>query len=328
MDNYLFKNIILLLVLLLGALLSLMVGAVNFDLFSILSKAELSDAAKIVLLEIRLPRTLMAILSGGGLALSGAVLQTYLRNPLADSGVLGISAFASMGAIIAIYFGLSAIGFWIVPVFGIVLAICSLLILLVLAQNGGTIIFILSGVILSSIAGGLIALFLSLAPNPYALSEMIDWQIGGFSDVSNNEIFIGAPLIIIGSIILFSLNRAISAFSLGDETAQSLGVDVAALRLKILLGVGIIVGAISSICGIISFVGLVVPHLIRPIFDNNPRKLLLPCFLFGGAFTVFADIIVRFLWLGGEVKLGVVMTLLGAPFFLYLLLKLKSAAVR
>lgn len=327
-NKYLWINAFLLFLLVLGSGLSLFIGKANVDLLALFDFDNAPEAAKIVLFEIRMPRAIMALLSGGGLAICGAVLQTYLRNPLADSGVLGISAFASLGAIIAIYFELSALGFWIVPTFGIFMAVLSLALLLLIVGNGGTIMFILSGIVLSAIAGGLIALFLSIAPNPYALSEMIDWQIGGFSDISNREVLFGAPLILIGAIILFNLTRPLSAFSLGDETAQSLGVDIQKIRTQILIGVGIIVGAISSLCGIISFVGLIIPHLLRPIFNNNPRYLLLPCFLFGGSFTIFADILVRLLWINGEIKLGVIMTLLGAPFFLHLLLSLRAKVAR
>lgn len=325
--KYAYLNILLLAALVVGVICSLSFGKVNFELGSLFEGGVKSVAARIVLFEIRLPRTIIAALSGGGLALSGAVLQSYLRNPLADSGVLGVSAFATLGAIIAIYFGVSAVGIWVIPVFAISLAILSLLLLLLLVGNGGTIVFVLAGVVLSALAGGLMALLLSLAPNPYALSEMIDWQIGGFNDVSNNEVLIATPLIVLGSLVLLKLGRPLEAFSLGEETAQSLGVNIKDLRLKLVIGVGFVVGAIGAVCGVISFVGLIVPHLMRPLVKDNPRLLLLPSFLFGALFTIAADVMVRFLWLGAELKLGVIMTLLGAPFFIYLLLNLRKKAL-
>ena len=321
--NYNRLNLVLALAFIISIFLSLLMGKVNFDLLAVFREGNESAAARIVLFEIRLPRTIIGTLCGGGLALCGAVLQSYLRNPLADSGVLGVSAFATLGAIIAIYFGFSASGFWVIPIFSIFMAVLSLVLLLLLVGNGGTIVFILAGVILSAIAGGLMALLLSLAPNPYALSEMIDWQIGGFSDVSNSEVIIAAPLVLLGAFILFGLGRSLDAFTLGEETAQSLGINISKLRLKLVLGVSIIIGAIGAVCGIISFVGLIVPHLIRPFVNNRPRLLLLPSFLFGAVFTISADILVRFVSLGGELKLGVIMTLLGAPFFFYLLYNLR-----
>ncbi len=298
------------------SVLSLLIGRAHINIF------DNSETANIILKDIRLPRTLVALLCGGALALCGAVLQGYLRNPLADSGVLGISAISSLGAVIAIYFGLSAIGYWVIPLLAIIFALLALLILIFIAKKGGgTLSFILTGIILSTLGGGLLSLALSFAPNPYAASEIIDWQIGSFSKTSFNDLFFTAPLIIIGSIILLLLGNELEALNLGEETAKTMGINIKSLQIKILIGVGLIVGAAVSVSGVLSFIGLIIPHILRPFYNNSPSKILLPSFLFGAAFTLLCDIFVRVLWLENELKLGIIMTIIGAPFFAYILWK-------
>lgn len=304
---------------------SLMVGKSNFQFWQAFQNNELSEAAKLILLEIRLPRTIIAIFCGGGLALSGAILQGYLRNPLADSGVLGISSFASLGAVIAIYFSLTAISFWILPILSICFSIVSILILLIIAgRDNSTIIFILSGVVLSALAGGLLSLILTLAPNPYAISEIYDWQVGSLSNISLREIYVAVPFILLGILMLFWGGTKLDALVFGEETAQSLGLNINRFRMIMIIGVGLIVGATTAICGILGFVGLIVPHLIRPFVRNQPSQTLLPSFLFGGFFMLLADICARILWFENELRLGVILTLLGAPFFFALLLRMKK----
>lgn len=307
------------------SIISLIVGKANFPFWKAFEGGKINDVYRLILLEIRFPRTFIAIICGGGLALTGAVLQGYLRNPLADSGVLGISSFSSLGAIIAIYFSLTSISFWILPILAICFAILSILILLAMAgRDNSTIVFILSGVVLSALAGGLLSLILTLSPNPYAISEIYDWQVGSLSNVSLREIMVASPFIFIGSLMLFKSGKKLDALVFGEETAQSLGLNVAKFRINMTIGVGLVIGAITAICGVLAFVGLIVPHLIRPLVGNQPSKTLIPSFLFGALFTLAADIVARILWFDNELRLGVILTLLGAPFFFALLIRMKG----
>lgn len=320
--HWAFAAILILAILAIG---SLFIGRANFALDEYLPGSPKYEAAMLVLLEVRLPRTLFAIICGAALAVSGAALQGHLRNPLADAGVLGISSFASLGAVIAIYFGLSSLAFWVLPVMAIVFAWLSMvLLLLIVGRDITAIYFILAGVLLSTISGALMTLALNFAPNPYAIAEIINWQIGSFSEVSMREVALTTPFIAIGFIILARNAKGLDALSLGEETAQSLGLNLQKSRRNIILGVGLLVGAVTSISGIIGFVGLIVPHIVRPWVGSVPSRILLPSAILGASLTLAADILVRLLWFGNELKIGVIMAIIGAPFFLYLLIQMRK----
>ncbi|KAF0186786.1 MAG: Hemin transport system permease HmuU [Hyphomonadaceae bacterium] len=307
------------------AIISLLIGRANFAFSEFLPSSPKYEAALLVLLEVRLPRTLFAILCGAALAVSGAALQGHLRNPLADAGVLGISSFASLGAIIAIYFGLSSLAFWVLPAMAIVFAWLSMaLLLLIVGRDVTAIYFILAGVLLSTISGALMTLALNFAPNPYAIAEIINWQIGSFSEVSMREVALTAPFIVIGLLILAQNAKSLDALSLGEETAQSFGLNLQKSRRNLILGVGLLVGAVTSISGVIGFVGLIVPHIVRPWVGSVPSRILLPSALLGACLTLAADILVRLVWFGNELKIGVIMAIIGAPFFLHLLVQMRK----
>lgn len=304
---------------------SLLIGRANFALSEILPSAPKHDAAMLVLIEIRLPRTLFAIVCGAALAMSGATLQGHLRNPLADAGVLGISSFASLGAVIAIYFGLSTFGFWVLPMLAIAFAWASMVLLLAIVGRQTTaIFFILAGVLLSTISGALLTLALNFAPNPYAIAEIINWQIGSFSEIGMREVLLALPFVAIGFVVLAHGAKGLDALSLGEETAQSLGIDLQKSRRNLVLGVGLLVGAVTAISGVIGFVGLIVPHIVRPWVGNVPSRILLPSAIVGAVLTLAADILVRLLWFGNELKIGVIMAIIGAPFFLHLLIQMRT----
>jgi iron complex transport system permease protein len=305
---------------------SLLIGRANFALPEYLPSSMKHKAAMLVLLEVRVPRTIFACLCGAALAVSGASLQGYLRNPLADAGVLGISGFASLGAVIAIYFGLSSLAFWVLPAMAIMFAWLSMFLLLVIVgRNNFAIYFILAGVFLATISGALMTLALNFAPDPYAIAEIVNWQIGSFSEVSIREVLLVAPFIVLGLVILARGAKCLDALSLGEETAQSLGVNLQKSRRTMVIGVGLLVGATTSISGIIGFVGLIVPHLVRPMVASVPSRVLLPSAILGAILTLAADILVRLIWVGNELKIGVIMAIIGAPFFLYLLLSMRGA---
>lgn len=278
-----------------------------------------------IILDLRLPRTLLAIVVGGVLGLSGAVLQGYLRNPLADPGVLGVSACAAFGAVMAIWFGIAGAGIWVLPLCAMLAAVAGMALLYLLAvETNRVTTFILAGIILNSLAGALTSFAISIAPNPFATAEIINWMMGALTDRSMDDVLIILPFALLGGGLLLTTGRALDGLSLGEMTARTMGIDLSATHKRILIGVGISVGATVAVTGIIGFVGLVVPHLLRPLVGARPGALLVPSIFGGSALVLAADTVVRLLPGGTEVKLGIVMAVLGAPFFLYLLLKMRS----
>ena len=300
-------------------LLSLFMGV---DGFTVAGSAE---ARRMILLEVRLPRALLGFMVGGTLGLAGAVLQGYLRNPLAEPGILGISGGAALGAVIAIHSGLAQVVALALPLAGLTGAALATLALTVLAGRGtGSVTLILAGVAVSSLAAALTSLALNLAPNPFAASEMLYWLMGSLTDRSLTHVWLAAPLMAIGCLLLASTARDLDALSLGEAAAQNLGVDPTRLRWVVVSGTALAVGAATAVCGAISFVGLMVPHLLRPLTSGEPGQLLLPSFLGGAALVLLADVALRILSPMGDLRLGVLTALIGAPFFLWLVLSRRS----
>ncbi|TXG85573.1 MAG: iron ABC transporter permease [Sphingomonadales bacterium] len=276
-----------------------------------------------IILDLRLPRALLALLVGGGLGLCGAALQGYLRNPLADPSVLGISSSAALGAVFSIFVGLSGAA-WALPGFALAgAATATVLLSLVVGRGGSPTLLVLTGVMLSSLTAALTTLLISLAPNPFATSEIVTWLIGALTDRSIEDVWLALPLILLGGVALLGIGPALDALSLGEAAAQSLGVNLARLRWRLVIGVGLTVGGAVAVSGVIGFVGLIVPHLLRPLAREQPSALLLPSALGGAALLLVADTLVRLAPGASELRVGVAMALVGAPFFLWLLLKLR-----
>ena len=282
------------------------------------------DPLWVIILELRIPRTILGVAVGFALGVSGAALQGYTRNPLADPGVLGVSALAALGAVMTLFFGVTISSPWLLPLGAMTGAIGGVAVLLLLAGATSSVLtFILAGAILNTVASAGVALALSLSPNPWALNEIVNWLMGSLVDRSNSDVFISIPLIALGCGLLMMTARALDALTLGDMGARSLGVNLAATRLLLALGVGLATGASVAATGVIGFVGLVTPHLMRPLVGARPGALLIPSGLAGTVLVLAADIIVRLMPSVVEIKLGVAMAVLGGPFFLGLLLVLR-----
>jgi iron complex transport system permease protein len=276
-----------------------------------------------IIAELRLPRTLLAALVGAALGLSGAAMQGYLRNPLADPGLFGVSSGAALGAVISLYFGYVASPL-LLPAFsltgaGITMAILALLV----GRSGSVIVFTLAGVILSSVAGSMTALAISLAPTPFATSQIVTWLMGALTDRSWDDVWLALPLLALGCVLLAFTGRTLDALTLGESAARSMGVDPLRLQLLIVIGVALCVGASVATAGIIGFVGLIVPHLVRPFVGNRPSAVLLPSALAGALLLLLADSLVRAVPTVSELRLGIAMSMLGGPFFLVLLLRMR-----
>ena len=277
-----------------------------------------------ILLELRLPRALLGIVIGAALGLGGAALQGYLRNPLADPGTLGISSMAAFGAVLSIYFGAADLHPWVLPASGVAGALVGMAALLLLAgMTASPLTLILAGVILTSLAAAGIALVLSLSPSPWAAGEIVRWLLGALADRSLDDLFISAPPILVGAVLIFVSRRALDALTLGEIGARSLGVELGRAQWQLAAGMGLVVGGSVAVSGIIGFVGLVVPHLLRPLVGARPSALLMPSAIGGAALVLAGDVVVRLLPGGSEVQLGVVMSLIGAPFFFALLYSMR-----
>ena len=284
-----------------------------------------ADAARLIFMEIRLPRALLGLLIGGALGLSGAALQGYLRNPLAEPGLLGMSGGASLGAVLAIHSGLSAILPLALPLGGLAgAALATLAVLLLAGERSGPLTLILAGVAISSVTAALTTLALNLAPNPFASVEMVFWMMGSLTDRSLLHLWLAAPIMIVGMGLLMMLGRSLDALTLGEAAAQNLGVDARRLKLTLVAGTALAVGPATSVAGTIAFVGLVVPHLLRPLVGHEPGRLLFASLLGGALLVLSADIALRLILPFGDLRLGVVTALLGAPFFLWLVLKTRA----
>ncbi len=322
--------IILLLVL---ALISLRIGPVPIsasELIDALLRSDSSDQAfrhSMIVSELRLPRLLLAILVGASLGVSGAALQGLLRNPLAEPGLLGVSSCAGLGAVICLYFGLSALSIWLLPTMAMAgAALATLLLYWIGRHSAGNLTLILSGIALSSLAAALTSLALNLAPTPADVRDMVLWLLGSLNYRSFTDIQLCLPFVAAGLALLLCCGSKLDALTLGEGEAQSLGVNLPALQRQIILGTALAVGSCVAVTGAIGFVGLVVPHLLRRWVDYQPSRLLLSSAVGGAVLLLTADIALRLLSSTQEIMLGVVTALIGAPFFLLLVLRQKREA--
>lgn len=320
------------LILVLGALMallafaSMLVGpatAGTFELFDMMNHGK-ADTAWMIMREVRFPRTALAMLVGMTLGMAGAALQGFLRNPLADPGVIGVSPAASLGAVLALYTGLSTVMPLALPLMGIVGALLCAVVLQGLARRGGVLTLVLAGVAVSSLCAALMSMALNLSPNPYAAAEIMFWLMGSVTDRSIDHLLLAGPLMLVGWVMLALSARSLDALSLGEEAAAGLGLNIARTRALVITGTAVSVGAGTAVTGGIGFIGLVVPHLLRPLVGHTPSRLLLASALGGGALLLAADILVRVLMLGSELKLGVLTALIGAPFFLWLIFRART----
>src|ERR1700729_2690152 len=306
------------------ALVSLGTGPVRLSPLTVIEAlfGSGSDVQQVIVREIRLPRTILGFAIGAILGLSGAALQGLLRNPLASPSLFGAPQSAAFGAVLVISLGLADVRSWALPTAAVAMAFASVFVLLAIAgRNAGLLILILAGLAISSLAGAMTALVMNLSSNPFVVLEIAFWLLGSLEDRSFRHVVLALPFIVAGAVILFSQRNAFRALSLGEETAQSLGVDVARLRLWVISGVALGVGGAVAVSGTIGFIGLVAPHLMRPLIGQDPARLLLPSALAGSALLLAADIAVRVIPSTSDIKVGVLTSIIGVPFFLYLIMR-------
>lgn len=308
-------------------LLSLATGPAGIGFFDGLRALVLGGDGPlpIVMREIRLPRAVLGVAVGAALGLSGAALQGYLRNPLAEPGLIGVSGMAALGAVLAIQTGFSASLALGLPLLALAGAAIGVALLMALAgPRGGSVTLILAGIAISALAGAGTQLVLNLSPNPYAANEIVFWLMGSLADRSMVHVGLALPVMVFGGLILLRLGRGLDALTLGESAAAAMGVSPGRLRWLLVAGVALLVGPATAVAGSIGFVGLVVPHLLRPLVGAQPSRLLPASALGGAAMVLAADIAVRLILPERDLKLGVLTALVGAPLFLHLIWKTRS----
>lgn len=284
--------------------------------------------SRAILIELRLPRAILGLLVGASLGIAGAAMQGYLRNALAEPGTLGVSAMSALGAVLSIFFNIAGLHPWVLPICGVIGGMTGMAALFVLSGMAASVLtLVLSGIILSALAIAGISLALSLSPSPWAAGEIVRWMLGGLTDRSFDEVTLAAPLILIGCIAVLACRRSLDALTLGETGARSLGIDLNRAQWQLALGIGLIVGGSTAVTGVIGFVGLIVPHMMRPLVGSRPGALLVPSAIGGAALVLAGDIVVRLLPGGSELELGVVMSLIGAPFFFLLLHSMRRKLI-
>ncbi len=322
-------RIVLMLLLAATFLISLLTGRVRLPVAEVWDGLWSKDAglAAAIVMQLRLPRALLALEVGAALGISGAVLQGVTRNPLAEPGLLGVSAGAALGAVIAVYFGTAAAHYSAaVPLLGLLGALAASGLTFALGRGGGTITLVLAGAAVSALAAAGIALALNLAPSPYAAYEIMTWLMGSLADRSWNHVWLATPFILAGCAMLLFTARGVDALTLGEAQARSLGVDIGRLYFLAVFGTALAIGAATAVTGVVGFIGLIAPHLVRPLLGHQPSRILFPAALCGALLLLAADIATRLIHVGPELKLGVLTSLIGTPFFFWLVVRLRKSA--
>ena len=294
--------------------------------------ASASDQTNIILLQVRLPRLLLAALTGATLSLTGAVFQALLRNPLADPYILGISGGSALGAVIAMGFGLHLmlIGFQIVPIFSICGALLTILFVYNFSRIGNylpTQTMLLAGISLQAMLSALI-LFLQTLLDPLQLMQVFTWLMGNIPTPEYRNLLWIFLYVVLAIGVILPQARHLNALTLGELDAQIVGIDVERLKKILFFACSLLTGSIVALTGLIGFVGIIVPHLLRLTIGPDHRRLLPACVIFGSIFMVVADTLARVLLSPTEIPVGVITALIGGPFFLFLLWKNKRKGMR
>jgi iron complex transport system permease protein len=324
-------SVILLVILLVVSFASLLVGATDLGFFPLLKRffhgwhgagAVLTDPERTIIFSIRLPRVVFAAIVGAALSMAGVVFQALLRNPLADPYILGISGGSAVGAIIGIVVGISAIPF-AVPAAAFLGAVLTIILVFGIAEAGRALpsnILLLAGVVVNAFFSAVIMFLISISSN-MELHSIMFWLMGDLSLASGDELLLSSLFLFFGFIVIYAYARSMNLVVTGEEVALQLGVEVEKTKKILLITTSLITAMAVSIGGIIGFVGLMVPHMVRMMFGSDHRLLIPAATLFGAVFLVFADTLARTIMAPSELPVGVITAICGAPYFIYLLRK-------
>jgi len=280
-----------------------------------------AQSTEFVIVHLRIPRIVMSVFAGASLALCGAIFQSVFRNPICDPHILGISSGASIGAALAFILGLDFYLFGVTS-FALLTAFLTLLLMLGIAQFSkmkSSYIMLLAGISLNFLMASVLTLLMVL--NHQEMQKIIFWTMGSFATVSYYELHFFIPLFLMGAFSIFLLSKDLNIMQLGDTQAQSLGVNTKKITYLSLLISSILIAAVVSICGVIGFIGLIIPHLVRIIWGNNTRRLFVFPILLGAIFLLVSDTLARTLLANAELPVGSITALIGAPYFIYMLVR-------
>jgi iron complex transport system permease protein len=299
-------------ILLLLFLLALMVAAIFVGT---------AESTEFVIVHLRIPRIVMSVFAGASLTLCGAIFQSIFRNPVCDPFILGISSGASIGAALAFILGLDFYLFGVTS-FALFTALLTLLLMLAIIRFStikSSYIILLSGISLNFLMASVLTLLMVL--NHQELQKIIFWTMGSFATVSYYDLQFFIPLFIVCTFFSFLFSKELNIMQLGDEQAQSLGVNTQKVTYLVLIFSSLLIAATVSICGVIGFVGLIIPHLARIIWGNNTRRLFAYSMLLGAIFLLVADSLARTIVINAELPVGSITALIGAPYFIYMLIR-------
>tara|TARA_B110000263_G_C15275436_1_gene495629 strand:- start:501 stop:1541 length:1041 start_codon:yes stop_codon:yes gene_type:complete len=295
------------------------------EVFSILFNPSFSQSInESVVYDIRLPRILLSFFVGLALSISGAVMQGIFRNPLADPSILGVSAGAALGAVIPIAFAIHTLHLLVIPIFSFIGGLFSSIIVYIIFIFTGrksSSILLLSGIAIGSFFNALITLSVYLSENPFQMRSIFYWLIGGFESTRWEHLYISVPIILISMLFLVFKSKEINLIMIGDEYASSLGINVNRTLLLCLLFTSLATSAAVSVSGILAFVGLVIPHIVRLMIGNDNRLVLPLSAIMGGFSVVLMDFVTRIVFSSTDLRVGVLMSLIGGPFFIFLIFK-------
>jgi len=322
-----FNNIrllLLLILLLLTGLLGVAIGSTDIPIMQVLG-TQLDASQQIIIWMIRIPRVLVAALVGMALAVAGAQMQGLLQNPLASPDIVGTSSGGALGAVIALATGLASQTIWYLPLFTFLGAFMALLIVYLLStQPGHTQVasLLLAGVALNAFIVAITSLIISLAWTEYEVGrEMTFWLMGGLDSRTWSHVWISLPSVIIGTLVALWYSRELDLLMMGPETASALGVNVERVKQMVLINTALLTSTAVAVSGIVGFVGLIIPHGVRLLLGPSHQALIPASALSGASFLILVDLLARTLNRPEEIRLGIFTAALGAPFFLYLLVR-------
>ncbi len=288
---------------------------------------DFNESYLVILWWIRIPRVIVAALVGASLALAGAQMQGLFQNPLASPDIIGTSSGGVLGAVIALATGLASYSIFYLPLCAILGAFLALFGVYRLAQQNGSVpvaTLLLAGVAINALLGALTALVITFSWIDYEIArEMIFWLMGGLDSRTWSHVGMTLPGVILGSLIALFYSRELDILLLGQETAQSLGVDVERVKRRILMSTALLTGTAVAVSGAVGFVGLIIPHIVRLLLGPTHRYLLPASALMGATFLILADLLARTIHRPEEIRLGIVTAMFGTPFFIYLLLRYR-----
>ena len=306
-------------------ILALVSGPVSVNLLPALMEGWHSEGSDAVILwQLRMPRALLVMLVGAALGMGGAAMQGMLRNPLAEPALLGVSSGAALAAILLLYYGLAWQSGWLLPLLAIGGALAAVSCVWMLAGRGASASrLVLAGVAINAFLSALMALALNYAPSMFAMQEIVFWMLGSFANRGWDQFLLALPFILFGALLLFFSRNYLRSLSLGEETAASLGFGGRRYPFLVLFGIAFAVGASVAVAGTIGFVGLVVPHLMRPLVGQDPGRLLWASALAGALLLSLADVLVLNIVGTQELRIGAVTAFIGAPFFFWLIVRAR-----